>query len=663
VLVEATVCRACPELAAGARFTPTAAPCPPLPAAAATTDLEVRDGKSNTPLLLAYRLGRTKAARMLLAAGSDPKARTPEGFEAIHVAALTGNPDLVREAVLAYLAETDAAFERRLPSLQDALASMPDFELRMHWEFASWIPLVSRLLPSDTFTIYKRGTSLRLDSTLLAMNGLSWERGALSLLVLGRECGPHAGRSFVLDHDMKTAADARLAFTAPEDQSQQDWVRKLLTTKIKSTDYWSRDARFVPLLKRGFASGGAGGGGLLGSLTRGVSNLLLGGGDGGKTPTPRGRVSDPSAASPVGLPSPTIDDGSSSPSPNDVVAGSDAAEDQAEEPASLVRADVGVWTACGVYELQNLCVRDITHPPVLPEASLPLKAWWKPEYSRQKAGDAAAEAGAGSSNSSSGVTSPTSATADHSSSSAAGSGAGSGGGAQLVDDVPEAKLGLLKRALRAIREGRIDELAGTRDAGELEGMWFGEGAAAASGPDSGSGSKDGGSGRKPGYAVAHYSFNEYFGHARGPPPPPKPVEPPHVGTGPRRTRGGPTPPPGPDAYVHADGKLHRPQAAVGEFKPAHLASEDKVLDLKMAFSRDFPITVRARGGGPGVFWAGAPTAYGPCRLFLTPPPAIAPSLPPCSTASATATAARAVPAHRGGHGTHRAPRRQLPRVL
>ena len=40
--------------------------------------LEQTDRRGNTPLLLA--------------AGAYPKARTPEGWESIHVASLTGNP-------------------------------------------------------------------------------------------------------------------------------------------------------------------------------------------------------------------------------------------------------------------------------------------------------------------------------------------------------------------------------------------------------------------------------------------------------------------------------------------------------------------------------------------------------------------------------------------
>jgi len=140
--------------------------------AGAAAALESLDGAKNTPLLLAYRMGRVRCARMLLAAGAFPKPRTPEGFESIHVAALTGNPDLVRTAVLAFLAETDAALERRMPALQAALSALPDFCMRISWAFSSWVPLVSGLLPGDAWYISKRGSSLRLDSTLLGMQGL-----------------------------------------------------------------------------------------------------------------------------------------------------------------------------------------------------------------------------------------------------------------------------------------------------------------------------------------------------------------------------------------------------------------------------------------------------------------------------------------------------------
>lgn len=46
------------------------------------------------------------------------------------------------------------------------------------------VPLLSRVMPSDTFKIYKRGHKLRVDFTLTDFNEsvISWTRGDMSLL-------------------------------------------------------------------------------------------------------------------------------------------------------------------------------------------------------------------------------------------------------------------------------------------------------------------------------------------------------------------------------------------------------------------------------------------------------------------------------------------------
>lgn len=66
------------------------------------------------------------------------------------------------------------ALEERRPSLIAALQDLGDFSLALKWDFQSWVPLVSRILPSDICRIYKRGSCIRMDSTLVDFNEMKW---------------------------------------------------------------------------------------------------------------------------------------------------------------------------------------------------------------------------------------------------------------------------------------------------------------------------------------------------------------------------------------------------------------------------------------------------------------------------------------------------------
>lgn len=83
---------------------------------------------------------------------------------------------------------------RKRPELVRGLESMGNFYMEIRWDFQSWIPLVSRILPSDVCRIYKKGDNIRMDTTLLDFNGIKWERGDISFLFRGKGYIPRLKR-------------------------------------------------------------------------------------------------------------------------------------------------------------------------------------------------------------------------------------------------------------------------------------------------------------------------------------------------------------------------------------------------------------------------------------------------------------------------------------
>uniref|UniRef100_A0A8C4NL10 Ankyrin repeat domain 13B n=1 Tax=Eptatretus burgeri TaxID=7764 RepID=A0A8C4NL10_EPTBU len=164
-------------------------------------ELERRDPHGRTALHLAVALGHLESARVLLRHDADVGAENTQGWTVLQEAVSTGDPELVQ--LVLQFRDYQRAVQRLegIPRLLDTLRKAQDFFVEMKWEFTSWVPLVSRVCPSDVYRVWKAGANLRVDTTLLGFERMAWIRGSHSFIFKGQEDG--GALLMEVDHDRR----------------------------------------------------------------------------------------------------------------------------------------------------------------------------------------------------------------------------------------------------------------------------------------------------------------------------------------------------------------------------------------------------------------------------------------------------------------------------
>ncbi|KAL7991929.1 hypothetical protein Chor_016185 [Crotalus horridus] len=203
-------------------------------------DIEMLDPRGRTPLELAVSLGNLESARVLLRHNASVGQENASGWTVLQEAVSTGDPEMV-QLVLQYRDYQRAT--RRLagiPELLNKLRRAPDFYVEMKWEFTSWVPLVSKICPSDVYRVWKRGENLRVDTTLLGFEHMTWQRGRRSYIFKGE-----------VDHDKQVVYTETLSLALHEPelmlaamQPSEEHVASRLTSPIVSTHLDTKNIAF-----------------------------------------------------------------------------------------------------------------------------------------------------------------------------------------------------------------------------------------------------------------------------------------------------------------------------------------------------------------------------------------------------------------------------------
>ncbi|NWQ94293.1 AN13D protein, partial [Burhinus bistriatus] len=110
------------------------------------------------------------------------------------------------------------------------------------------VPLVSKVCPSDVYRVWKRGESLRVDTTLLGFEHMTWQRGRRSYIFKGEDEGAVV---MEVDHDKQVVYTETLALALHEPdlllaamQPSEEHVAGRLTSPIVSTHLDTRNIAF-----------------------------------------------------------------------------------------------------------------------------------------------------------------------------------------------------------------------------------------------------------------------------------------------------------------------------------------------------------------------------------------------------------------------------------
>uniref|UniRef100_A0A8C7GS15 Ankyrin repeat domain 13D n=1 Tax=Oncorhynchus kisutch TaxID=8019 RepID=A0A8C7GS15_ONCKI len=206
------------------------------------------DPRGRTPLELAVSLGHLESTRVLLRHSADPTHCNAQSWTVLQEAVSTGDPELC-QLVLQYR-DFKRATERLagIPELLSKLRRARDFYVEMKWEFTSWVPLVSKVCPSDVYRVWKSGSCLRVDTTLLGFEHMTWLKGRRSYIFKGEENGAVV---MEVDHDKQVVYTEPLSLSLRDAPSllaamlpTQENTAQRLTSPIVSTHLNTRNIAF-----------------------------------------------------------------------------------------------------------------------------------------------------------------------------------------------------------------------------------------------------------------------------------------------------------------------------------------------------------------------------------------------------------------------------------
>lgn len=209
-------------------------------------NINSRDLRGNPPLHIAAHFANKRMVKVLLDHGAIPTVKNTGGWMPFQEAVATGSYHTSVDLYVATQQRLASEFRIRSLRLAANLHKIRDFYLELKWSFHSWLPLVSRFCPHDTYKIWKKGSSVRIDSTLIGFENMTWNRGNVTFLFTGSD-SPHPGELIILNHDKKTKYSMRDSLKLHPKTIEKD-VKMVMRNALQKTRLRTKQITFRPCL-------------------------------------------------------------------------------------------------------------------------------------------------------------------------------------------------------------------------------------------------------------------------------------------------------------------------------------------------------------------------------------------------------------------------------
>lgn len=145
---------------------------------------KLKDKHGNSPLHISVCLGHKECTHALLQHNHPVNIKNMNGWTPIQEATSYGDKEILSSLYEALYKQDKQSIKEKKDALFNALDQLGgDFVMELHWDFQTWVPLVSKILPSDTCHIYRLGNKIRMDSTLVDFSDMRWIRGDISVII------------------------------------------------------------------------------------------------------------------------------------------------------------------------------------------------------------------------------------------------------------------------------------------------------------------------------------------------------------------------------------------------------------------------------------------------------------------------------------------------